>query len=95
MAENENGGGGGRFFLGLLMGGIGGFVAGMILAPKSGEETRAFILDQSREWRDKADELTSATRERMATAATEGRRAASLMRDDDGFDDLDLDDENL
>jgi gas vesicle protein len=95
MAENDNGGGGGRFLLGLLMGGIGGFVAGMILAPKSGEETRAFILDQSREWRDKADELTSATRERMATAATEGRRAASLMRDDDGFDDLDLDDENL
>ena len=95
MAENENGGGGGGFLLGLLMGAIGGFVAGMILTPKSGEETRAFILDQSREWRDKADELTSATRERMATAATEGRRAASLMRDDDEFDDLDLDDENL
>jgi gas vesicle protein len=97
MADNENGGGGGGggFLLGLLMGGIGGFVAGMIFAPKSGEETRAFILDQSREWRDKADELTSAARERMATAATEGRRAASQMRDDDGFDDLDLDDESL
>jgi|TARA_Y100000758_G_C15676732_1_gene284246 gas vesicle protein len=94
MAENDNGGGGG-FLLGLLLGGVGGFVVGMILAPKSGEETRAFILDQSREWRDKADELTSATRERMATAANEGRRAASLMRNDDGFSDLDLDDENL
>jgi gas vesicle protein len=95
MAEKDNGGGGG-FLLGLLMGGIGGFVAGMVFAPKSGEETRAFILDQSREWRDKADELTSDTRERMATAATEGRRAASVMRDEpDGFDDLDLDDENL
>jgi gas vesicle protein len=94
MAENDNGGGGG-FLLGLLLGGVGGFVVGMILAPKSGEETRAFIMDQSREWRDKADELTSATRERMATAANEGRRAASLMRNDDGFSDLDLDDENL
>lgn len=94
MAENDNGGGGG-FLLGLLLGGIGGFVVGMILAPKSGEETRAFILDQSREWRDKADELTSATRERMATAANEGRRVASLVRNDDGFSDLDLDDENL
>ena len=94
MAENDNGGGGG-FLLGLLLGGVGGFVVGMILAPKSGEETRAFILDQSREWRDKADELTSATRERMATAANEGRRAVSLMRNDDGFSDLDLDDENL
>ena len=94
MAENVNGGGGG-FLIGLVMGGIAGFVAGMVFAPKSGEETRAFILDQSREWRDKADELTSATRERMATAANEGRRAASEMRDDDGFNDLDLDDEHL
>jgi len=93
MAESDNGGGG--FLLGLLMGGIGGFVLGMVLAPKSGEETRAFILDQSREWRDKADELTSATRERLANAATEGKRAASQMRDDDNFDDLDLDDEDL
>ena len=94
MADKDNDSGGG-FLLGLLMGGVAGFVAGMVFAPKSGEETRAFILDQSREWRDKADELTSATRERMANAATEGRRAASQMRDDDGFDDLDLDDEDL
>ncbi len=93
MADNDNSGGG--FLFGLIVGGIGGFVAGMVFAPKSGEETRAFIMDQSREWRDKADELTSATRERLATAATEGRRAASETRDDDGFDDLDLDDENL
>ncbi|HCI86838.1 MAG TPA: hypothetical protein DHV68_08340 [Dehalococcoidia bacterium] len=93
MTDKDGGGGG--FILGLLMGGIGGFVAGMILAPKSGEETRAFILDQSREWRDKADELTSATRERMATAASEGRMAASRMREVGGFNDLDLDDEDL
>lgn len=94
MAENESSGGGG-FLLGLLMGAVGGFVAGMVFAPKSGEETRAFILDQSREWRDKADELTSAARERMATAANEGRYAASQLRDAGGFKDLDLDDQNL
>ncbi|MBP65278.1 MAG: hypothetical protein CL727_05850 [Chloroflexi bacterium] len=94
MAENESSGGGG-FLLGLLMGAVGGFVAGMVFAPKSGEETRAFILDQSREWRDKADELTSAARERMATAANEGRYAASQLRDAGGFKDLDLDDQDL
>ena len=66
-------------------------MAGMVFAPKSGEETRAFILDQSREWRDKADELTSAARERMASAANEGRYAASQLRDAGGFQDLDLD----
>ncbi|MEK9675049.1 MAG: YtxH domain-containing protein [Chloroflexota bacterium] len=92
MAESDSGGG---FFQGFLIGGIAGFVAGMIFAPKSGEETRAYILDQSREWRDKADELTSATRERMAAAANEGRRAASMTRADDDFEDLDLDDESL
>ena len=94
MAENDSSGGGG-FLLGLLMGAVGGFVAGMVFAPKSGEETRAFILDQSREWRDKADELTSAARERMATAANEGRYAASQLRDAGGFKDLDLDDQDL
>ena len=94
MAENESSGGGG-FLIGLLMGAVGGFVAGMVFAPKSGEETRAFILDQSREWRDKADELTSAARERMATAANEGRYAASQLRDAGGFKDLDLDDQDL
>ena len=46
MAENERNGGGG-FILGLLLGAVGGFVAGMVFAPKSGEETRAFILDLS------------------------------------------------
>ena len=94
MAENESSGGGG-FLLGLLMGAVGGFVAGMVFAPKSGEETRAFLLDQSREWRDKADELTSAARERMASAASEGRYAASQLRDAGGFKDLDLDDQEL
>ena len=95
MADNSDNGGGSGFLIGLLLGGIGGFVAGMVLAPKSGEETRAFILDQSREWRDKADELTSATRERMASATAEGRRVASKLRDVDDFENLDLDDEEL
>jgi hypothetical protein len=52
-------------------------------------------VDQSREWRDKADELTSAARERMASAANEGRYAASQLRDAGGFKDLDLDDQDL
>jgi len=93
MAEKDGGSAG--FLLGIFLGGIGGFVAGMILAPKSGEETRAYIIDQGREWRDKADELTSATRERMTAAASEGRIAASRMRESSNFDDLDLDDEGL
>ena len=95
MASNEyESGGGGKFLAGFVLGGILGLAAGILLAPKSGEETRAIIMDQSREWRDKADELTEATRERLASATVEGRRAAERARVSP-FDDLDLDDEDL
>ena len=47
MAENESSGGGG-VLLGVLMGAVGGFVAGMVFAPKSGEITgTSFICSGS------------------------------------------------
>ena len=93
--ERESREGGTGFFTGLLIGGAVGFIAGILLAPKSGEETRALIMDRSQEWRDKADELTASARERMQSATVEGRRAAREARGVDDFDDLDLDDEEL
>lgn len=93
--ERERNEGGTGFFTGLLIGGAVGFIAGVLLAPKSGEETRALIMDRSQEWRDKADELTASTRERMQSATVEGRKAAREARGVDDFDDLDLDDEEL
>ncbi len=97
MAEgsSNNSDGGSGFMTGLLIGGLAGFVAGILLAPKSGEETRAMIMDRGQEWRDKADELTASTKERLASATTEGRRAADLIRGDSQFDELDLDDDDL
>ena len=94
MTDKERSDGSG-FFAGFLIGGIAGFVAGMLLAPKSGEEARALLLERGQEWRDKADELSAAARERLATATTEGRRAADHARGDSPFDALDLDDEDL
>ncbi len=94
----DNGGkrkGGGGFLAGLIIGGIAGFAAGMILAPKSGEETRALLSERSKEWRDKAEELAAATRERLSSAASESQRAAAHIRGDGGFDDFDLDGEEL
>ena len=88
MASDGNGDGGHGFLAGFLMGGAVGFLAGILLAPKSGEETRAIIMERGSEWRDKAGELAAAARERIASATEEGRRAAARMRGETDFDDL-------
>jgi gas vesicle protein len=90
MAENDGGAG---FWTGVLVGGIVGVVAGVLFAPKSGEETRALIGEKTGEWRDRAEELAESTRDRVHSAMDEGRAAAtraggeSLILDDDDFDD--------
>ena len=88
MADNGSEGDGHGFITGFLIGGIVGFVAGILLAPKSGEETRAIIMERGSEWRDKAEELAAAARERMASATEEGRRAAARVRGETDFDEL-------
>ena len=88
MADNGSGSDGHGFITGFLIGGIVGFVAGILLAPKSGEETRAIILERGGEWRDKAEELAAAARERIASATEEGRRAAAQARGEGEFDEF-------
>jgi gas vesicle protein len=46
----------GAFLIGFVVGGVAGAVAALLLAPQSGEETRAIIKDKSIELRDKAAE---------------------------------------
>jgi gas vesicle protein len=43
MASNDGGG----FIIGLLVGGAAGFLAGILMAPRSGEETRAILAEKS------------------------------------------------
>ena len=62
MSENDNGG----FTTGLLIGGIIGTVIGILIAPKSGSETRAQLLEQSEYWKGKAEELSETVRDRVA-----------------------------
>ena len=88
MADNGSGGDGHGFVTGFLIGGIVGFVAGILLAPKSGEETRAIIMERGGEWRDKAEELAAAARERIASATEQGRRAAARARGEGDFDEF-------
>ncbi len=94
MANKRNKSGVG-IFAGLAIGGIAGFVVGMVLAPKSGDETRTLFSERSQEFRDKADDFIAAAKERMFAASD--RNGGRAPRRGYPFDDLDfdLDDEEL
>ena len=91
MSNNQNNN---NFVIGLAIGLSLGFISGILMAPKSGKDTRAILMDTGREWKDKAEELTSSTKERLSNAAKIGKKTVVNLRDED-FDHLDLDDENL
>ena len=62
MAKNDGGG----FVLGLFIGGVIGAMAGLLLAPKSGSETRAELADMGEAWRARADEIAAEMMSRHA-----------------------------
>jgi len=77
MANEERGPG---FSTGLILGAIIGALAGLLLAPKPGEATRAQVMERTAGLRQKAEELTAEARERVREAIEEGRVVASRMR---------------
>ena len=68
----------GGFFAGLLIGGLAGAVAMLLLAPQSGKRTRAQIQLKSMELR---DQTTEAVEDAMAQARTKGRRIRADVRE--------------
>ena len=58
----------GTFLAGLLIGGLVGAAAALLLAPQSGEETRTLIKDKSIELKDRANEATEKARTRVDSA---------------------------
>ncbi|MFH1559862.1 MAG: YtxH domain-containing protein [Chloroflexota bacterium] len=77
MASDNSGSG---FGTGLILGGIIGALAGLLLAPRLGEETRAQVMERTAELRHVAEELTAEARERLREAIEEGRTMVSRMR---------------
>ena len=62
MASNDNGS---SFVTGFLLGGIVGAVVGILLAPKSGSETRSELVGQSEVLRARAEEMAANLRDRV------------------------------
>ncbi len=56
--------GGVEFFAGLVIGGLVGAALALLMAPQSGEETRAQIRDKSLEFKDRAEEGVLEARQR-------------------------------
>jgi len=59
----ERSSGGAEFFAGLVIGGLVGAALALLMAPQSGEETRAQIRDKSLEYKDRAEEGVLVARE--------------------------------
>lgn len=77
MADNDSDFG--AFFTGFLFGGLVGAAAALLLAPQSGEETRAQIRQRSIELRDQAEDLAEDTRRRAEEVAVQTRARAEKL----------------
>ncbi len=75
---------GGAFFAGLVIGGLVGAALSLLLAPQSGEETRAQIRDKSLEYKDYAEEgileARQRTQEQVATMQAKSQAAYDAGR---------------
>ncbi len=63
----------GAFLIGFVVGGLAGAMAALLLAPQSGEETRALIKDKSIELRDQAAKQAELVSEKATQLAGEAK----------------------
>ncbi len=63
----------GAFLIGFVVGGLTGAVVALLLAPQSGEETRALLKEKSIELRDKASQTAEEALSRAGAAVAEAR----------------------
>ena len=71
-----------KFVFGLLVGFALGVAAGLILAPQSGEATRAQLSEQGIMLRDRSSGLTNEIRARATNALSQGRDLYSRTKDE-------------
>ena len=78
--ENGNETDAGMFVMGFLLGGLAGAVTALLLAPQSGEETRAQIRQKGGELQGKAEEVLSEARARAEAVAADIRHRADDLQ---------------
>jgi gas vesicle protein len=71
-----------KFVMGLLVGFGLGLAAGLILAPQSGEATRAQLSEQGITLRDRSAGLSSEIRARATNALAQGREIYARTKDE-------------
>jgi len=72
----------GSFLVGFIVGGLSGAIVALLMAPQTGEETRALIRDKSIELRDRAQQTAEDAIARAEKAAADARtRAEELAQD--------------
>ncbi len=71
----------GAFLTGFVIGGLIGAGVALVLAPQSGEETRAQIRDRSIELRDRADDEVRELRRRADETLAEFRKQAGEIQE--------------
>lgn len=78
MANGGSNGGG--FTAGLMFGALVGVAAGLLLAPKSGSETRAALWEQTQGARDRIPETLDALQERIEDLQADLTRLGDMVR---------------
>ena len=70
-----------KFLAGFLVGGALGAVAGILLAPKSGEETRQLIADTSKDVLRRADETVKEIQSKADDVVSDMQKKGDEIRD--------------
>ena len=60
------------FYKGFFYGATLGFLAGVIFAPKPGDQTREILSENIKDWKVKANDLVDSAKERLNNAVQEG-----------------------
>ncbi|MBR62032.1 MAG: hypothetical protein CL904_05165 [Dehalococcoidia bacterium] len=85
MSDKDSGS---QFMMGFIIGGIIGAVAGILLAPKPGSETRADLFDYGEVVRERAEEMAARVKDEVGPAVENVRnKVAPVIEQIAGFQD--------
>tara|TARA_B110000438_G_scaffold263999_1_gene276364 strand:- start:8107 stop:8349 length:243 start_codon:yes stop_codon:yes gene_type:complete len=70
------------FYKGFFYGATLGFLAGVIFAPKPGDQTREILSENIKDWKIKANDLVDSAKERLNNAVQEGTEVSKKSKYD-------------